>query len=541
MAKIGKLNFESPVHISKRVELPVWQRLLIRVLSGVVALVICGIFTSLMKGGDFGGFFSGLFDGAFGTKRRIFNLIEETALLLIISLAVTPAFKMRFWNIGAEGQVLFGALLGSIVAYDLGPSMSNNPTGLLILIFVVSCLGGLVWALIPAVFKAIWNTNETLFTLMLNYIAKGLILFMIAVWTPNGQTSLDMIPDAATLPKIGGQAYIINYIVVAIVTVFIYIYLKSSKHGYELTVVGESINTAKYIGLNVKKVIIRTMALSGLICGIAGFLILSGHAYTINDKVAAGRGFTAILVSWLSGFNPIIMIVMAFLVGFINIGGKQVATNYEYRGSYTDIIAAIFFFGLIASNFFINYKLSLSNNASRKLRKLFNIKEKKIEKIETVEVDTKTEDTKEEKSIETNDNNETTENTNTSINEETTSETIDLVVENTTESEPEDTNSVEEKTLEPKPEDTSNANENIVVENKENVEPITTNVEEIKEEKIDEVIVENPKKTTNKVSKSSTQNKPNKQNYKPKSSIRVEDKALKKTTKSGNANKKGDK
>ncbi|MCR4661997.1 MAG: ABC transporter permease [Clostridia bacterium] len=376
MSTLTKKHFESPIHISKRNELVLWKRIVIKVVAGIVSLLICAIFTTFL-GGDFGFFFEGLFKGAFGNSIKIVSLFKEVALLLIVSLAITPAFKMRFWNIGAEGQILFGAYLSTIIAKYC--SVSMNKASVLILMLLAGIVGGGIWGLIPAVFKALWNTNETLFTLMLNYIAKGLILYTIALWLPNGQTALGTLPDNSVLPKIFGQDYIIIYIVSLILTAIVFVYLKYSKHGYELTVVGESLNTARYIGLNVKKVIIRTMVLSGAICGLCGFLIVSGDAQTLTDTVSAGRGFTAILISWLSGFNPIIMIVMSFLVGFIDRGASGITEVYMYRDTYADIISGIFFFGLIASNFFVNYKLSLSNKFASKLKKAFNIKEKSAE------------------------------------------------------------------------------------------------------------------------------------------------------------------
>lgn len=370
----NKNKLESPFHIAKRVELATWKKVLIKIGAGLVALLLCGIISQIV-GCDFGTFFEQLILGNFGTPRRILILFETLAILLMVSLAVTPAFKMRFWNIGAEGQVLMGALLCYVAMHYFGGKI---PDGLLVVICLAfAIVGGGVWGAIPAIFKAKWNTNETLFTLMLNYIASGLIVYLITIWAPTGSGSLG-VEQYGHLPLIGGQRYVFNIIIVAIFTVLMFVYLKYSKHGYELSVVGESVNTAKYVGINVRGVIVRTMVLSGILCGIAGFLLVCGADYTISANTAGGRGFTAILVSWLAGFNPAIMAVMAFLVAFISQGAKQVATISGFRNSFADIMTAIFFFGLIASNFFISYKLKVNKKFFERFKKKVEAKTEEI-------------------------------------------------------------------------------------------------------------------------------------------------------------------
>lgn len=295
-------------HIIKRSSMPKWQGWLIRILSVVAALVICGIVTVVLTGENPIQVYAKMVDGAIGTERRLWALAQNTAMLLCVALAVTPAFKMKFWNIGAEGQVLAGGLATAACMIFLGDKLS--PVVLMLVMIVSSIVAGAVWAFIPAFFKAHWNTNETLFTLMMNYIAMCIVSYFSYEWSvPKGSGHIGVINEATGagwLPKIGGKAYLCNILIVVVITAFMYIYLKYSKHGYEISVVGESENTAKYIGISVKKVIMRTMLLSGLICGIAGFLLVSGTDHTINRDTAGGRGFTAIMVSWLAKFDPII-------------------------------------------------------------------------------------------------------------------------------------------------------------------------------------------------------------------------------------------
>lgn len=159
------------------------------------------------------------------------------------------------------------------------------------------------------------------------------------------------------LPTIGDYDYLLNILIVLVLTVAMYIYLKYSKHGYELSVVGESENTAKYIGINVKKVILRTMFVSGAVCGIAGFLLVGGTDHTISSSTAGNRGFTAIMVSWLAKFNPIYMILTSFLLIFLSAGASQISMVFNLNESFSDIITGIILFFIIGSEFFINYEL----------------------------------------------------------------------------------------------------------------------------------------------------------------------------------------
>ena len=307
-------------------------------------------------------------DGAIGTERRLWALAQNTAMLLCVALAVTPAFKMKFWNIGAEGQVLAGGLATAACMIFLGDKLS--PVVLMLVMIVSSIVAGAVWAFIPAFFKAHWNTNETLFTLMMNYIAMCIVSYFSYEWSvPKGSGHIGVINEATGagwLPKIGGKAYLCNILIVVVITVFMYIYLKYSKHGYEISVVGESENTAKYIGISVKKVIMRTMLLSGLICGIAGFLLVSGTDHTINRDTAGGRGFTAIMVSWLAKFDPIYMILTSLLIVFLERGAGEISTTFGLNDSFSEIITGIIIFFIIGSEFFVNYQLKFREKGANK-------------------------------------------------------------------------------------------------------------------------------------------------------------------------------
>ena len=355
------------VHISKRAALPWYKAWAIRAAAIVLALVVCAVVTTVFTGEDPLKVYAAMFEGAFGTSRRTWVLLQNLAILLCVSLAVTPAFKMRFWNIGAEGQVLAGALAVAACMILIGDSV---PNWLLIVIMAVAGIAaGAIWAFIPAFFKAKWNTNETLFTLMMNYVATQLVAYFIILWeVPKGAGKVGIINQnsmAGWLPQIGSNKYLLNIIVVAVITVFMYVYLRYSKHGYEISVVGESERTARYVGIKVERVIMRTLLLSGAICGIAGLLLVAGTDHTITTTLAGGRGFTAVMVSWLAKFDPIIMIFTSLLLVFLERGAGEISTDFGLNQSFSDIITGIILFFIIGCEFFINYKISLRKAAGK--------------------------------------------------------------------------------------------------------------------------------------------------------------------------------
>lgn len=336
----------------------------IRLLAVLASLVVAALVIVAITKQNPIEVYLGIVDGAIGTNRRAWVTVRETLVLLCIAIGLTPAFKMKFWNIGAEGQILMGGAAAAALMIYFGDAMPNWL--LLIVIFIASAAAGLVWGLIPAVFKAYFNTNETLFTLMLNYVAMQIVTFCIVFWeNPAGSNTVGIINAAGQkgwFPQIFGSAYGLNVILVLALTVGMFIYMKYSKQGYEISVVGESENTARYAGIHVKKVIIRTMMISGAICGLAGSLIVSGASHTISTSTAGGRGFTAIIVAWMSKFNPFAMILVSAFLVFMQQGSIQIASQFGLNENASDIITGILLFFLIGCEFFINYRLEFRKN-----------------------------------------------------------------------------------------------------------------------------------------------------------------------------------
>ena len=344
-------------HIVKREPMVWYKSLLVRAVAVVASLLVSAVVIMLLTNKNPIQVYSSMIAGAFGTELRIWSLLQNLVILLCIALALTPAFKMKFWNCGGEGQVLVGGLATVLVMVFFGETL---PYPVLILAMIAaSVLAGIIWAVLPAFFKAKWNTNETLFTLMMNYIAIQLVAYFLKAYVKNGSGVLPPMPEFG-LPQLFGKPYLLNIITVAVLTGLVYIYLKKTKHGYEISVVGESENTARYIGINVSKVVIRTLVVSGALCGIAGLLLVGGTDHTISTGTVGGRGFTAIMVSWLAKFNPIYMVFTSFLIVFFEKGAGQISTDFRIPAAISDIVTGIILFFIIGCEFFLQYKILAS-------------------------------------------------------------------------------------------------------------------------------------------------------------------------------------
>ncbi|AOY74964.1 ABC transporter permease [Clostridium formicaceticum] len=345
---------EPLIRIAKREELQGKQVALLYILAFIAAIITGGLFLFLLGLNPIKAYIT-IIDGAFRSKIAIQGTVRIAIPLLISSLGITLAFKMKFWNIGAEGQIIMGGIFATYFALF----HSDWPHGILIAVMLVAgMVGGGLWALIPAFFKTKFGTNETLFTLMLNYIA----LYMIKYLTEGPW--LD--PNAGGFPKIASfhanarldRVFGVHagWVIGLIFVVFIFIYLKFSKHGYEISVVGESQNTAKYAGINVKKVIMRTMFLSGGICGIAGMAQATGAAYTLSEGIAGGVGFTAIIVAWLSYLNPILILVVTILFSILEKGCSVMQSAFGLSAAVSAILQGIILFFILGFDFFRKYQ-----------------------------------------------------------------------------------------------------------------------------------------------------------------------------------------
>ena len=193
-----------------------------------------------------------------------------------------------------------------------------------------------------------------------------MVSYFLVIWVPSGSSTLGKL-KYGKLPVLPfGNQYLLIILIVLALTIGLYIYLKYSKQGYEISVVGESMRTAQYSGINVRRVIIRTMVVSGLLCGLTGFLIGSGLDQSVTTESVGGQGFTAIIVSWLANFNPLVMIVTSGLISFLNSGAAQISQDFNVSGALPDVIVGIILFFIIGCEFFIHYKVVFRHASSEK-------------------------------------------------------------------------------------------------------------------------------------------------------------------------------
>lgn len=375
-----KKHKEPLIRITKRNDFSKGKATLIYTVAIIIALILCVSIIKSITGAAPLDVMKAVWSGAFGENvfsRSFWTTLRDTMLLFCVALGLTLAFKMRFWNIGAEGQILVGGLITAIIMLFLAGKM---PQWLMFTIMVASSLlAGAIWGLIPAIFKARWKANETLFTLMMNYIATQLVAFCNIIWEKKEGSGVIGIINAYGAEHYGegwistnvGESifgsgnYLIITVTVILLAFAVDFYIKRTKHGYELSVVGESENTAKYAGISVNRVIIRTMLISGAVCGLVGFMVVSGSSHTISVSTAGGRGFTAIIVSWLGKFNVYYMALVAFLLVFLNVGASEIATNFGLNQSMSDVLVGIIIFFILASDFFINYRIVIRSKEAR--------------------------------------------------------------------------------------------------------------------------------------------------------------------------------
>ena len=361
------LKGEPFIRISRRTDINVKGKTIIKASAILGAFLLCGILSTIISPGSFFGFYGSMFSGTFFSIGTSLATLWDAALLLLIAAAITPSFKMKFWNIGAEGQVLMGCLGAATVMKFVAPHIPNVIA--LLLMLVLAIVFGAFWAFIPGLFKAFFGTNETLFTLMMNYVAMYIVAAFSEANKAPGRTDIGVINQsthAGWLPDLFGQRYIICIVVIALLVTGIWFFLKYTKKGYEIAVLNGSVRTAEYVGINVKYVTIRTMVMAGALCGIAGFLIVSGGAHSVSENVVSFKGYTAVMISWLGHFNPLEMTLYAVLYSFITIGGGAAAGDWGYSGDVASVFSGILFLIILASEFFVNFRVKFNIHKKKK-------------------------------------------------------------------------------------------------------------------------------------------------------------------------------
>lgn len=330
--------------------------ILVRFAAILLALVFAGIFIAII-GYNPAKVFSEMFFGAIGTQMRFQETVNKAVPLIITSLGILVAFKMKFWNIGGEGQIMMGALGASYVALNFADSMPR--VLLLIAMAGAGVLMGGLWALIPAIFKVRMGTNETIFTLMMNYVAIKIVQYLqFGPWKDPGATGFPKIPTFgadAVLPSFLGVH--IGWIIALILVALMYVFIKYTKKGYEIEVVGESINTAKYAGMNVNGIVLFAITVSGGLCGLAGMIQASAMEKSLSYTLSGNFGYTAIITTWLSGLKAQYVLVTSFAFAILLQGGSFVQVSMQIPSAVAGMIQGIILFFVLGSEFFIKYKL----------------------------------------------------------------------------------------------------------------------------------------------------------------------------------------
>lgn len=345
------------IKISKRMSASKGYMAIIRVTAVILALITTSVFLLIMKLNPLDVYFA-MLKGAFGNVYKLQETIKIAIPLIILSLGIMIAFKMKFWNIGADGQMMVGAVFASYFALFHG----NWPSYILIPIMLIAgIIGGGLWALIAAFFKVRFGTNETLLTLMLNYIAQKWITYLqFSVWKDPksmGFPKIANFTDNAVIPKLFGIH--IGWIIALLLVVIVYIFLRHTKKGYEITVIGDSPGTARYAGMNVNRIVLITLFLSGGICGLAGMIETSGVAQTLSVEITGGVGYTAIITAWLSNLSEPMLVVVAFLFAVLEQGAKYIQIVFKIPQAAAQVLQGMILFFVLGGEFFINYKLSI--------------------------------------------------------------------------------------------------------------------------------------------------------------------------------------
>ncbi len=353
------------LRISKRDNLNRKQEYIVRFSAILLSLVSAGLILTIFKLNPFD-IFSAILEGSLGTELRIKQTIIKAIPLIITSLGILVAFKMKFWNIGGEGQIIMGAFAATFVALNL--EGVSKPIMLILMMLAAMLVGG-IWAAIPAIFKAKLGTNETIFTLMMNYIAIKFVTYLqYDAWRDpeaNGFPKIKSFGDEAILPQFLGVH--IGWIIAILTVVLIYILIKYTKLGYEITVVGESIKTAQYGGMNITKVIIFAMLLSGGLCGLTGMIQASAIEKTLNAGISGGYGFTAIITAWLGRLNPIAVFFVCIGFAMLIQGGAYIQIALNVPSAVAGVVQGIILFFVLGSEFFLQYKLSIGGKAVREV------------------------------------------------------------------------------------------------------------------------------------------------------------------------------
>jgi general nucleoside transport system permease protein len=344
---------------------PAWYPAAISVGAIVLALILGGILIMIAGGNPFASY-AHIARASFGDIGVLSDTIVKATPIILTALACSIAFRMKLWNIGAEGQFIMGAWGASAVV--LAPLLPAETSRWLFIpvMAIVGMAAGAIWGFIPGYLKAKFNVNEIISTLMLNYIAISWVNFWIfGIWTEGGFQMSPKFPETAWLPRLTDygsavpllrglttHAGLVLGIIAAIVLWFI---VFRSRWGYEIRLIGDNARAAQYAGINIQRNIIYVMMLSGALAGLGGMSEVAGVVHRLQTSpIAAGYGFTGIIVAWLAKLNPIVIILVSILFGALILAGREIQPS-----GIPKMIQGIILVSLIASDFLLRYRVRI--------------------------------------------------------------------------------------------------------------------------------------------------------------------------------------
>ena len=305
-----------------------------------------------------------IFSGSFGSFYGIKETITKAIPLILIGSGLALAFRAKFWNIGAESQLLMGAIFGTWVGLNWGPHLPS--AAIVPLMFIAGFIGGAIWGLIPAILKIKFSINEVISTLMMNYICNEFMtLLVVGPWrgkTKFGFPYTDDLPASATLSLIPGSRIHYATLLIAIITVVVLgILVYKTRFGYEVRVIGENPEAARYSGIDFFKTTLVIMAISGGVAGLAGVGEAAGihHYLSYPASISSGYGFTAIIVAWLAKLNPFYVILSAFFFAGILVGGDAIQISLGLPAATVHIFNGTLLVFLIMGDFFLKNQVRL--------------------------------------------------------------------------------------------------------------------------------------------------------------------------------------
>ncbi len=301
--------------------------------------------------------------GAFGSLNGLSEVLVKSIPLILTGLGVALAFRMRFWNIGAEGQLTMGQSPPPESPFSGHRACRRGRSFPLAL--VMGCIAGALWAGVPALLKATLKVDETLTTLMLNYVAVlySEHLYYIAWRAPGANSGTERIPEFAWLPKIMGRAHAGIFIGLAL-ALLLWAVFRYTRWGFELKIIGSNPNAARYLGISIARNIVVTLLVSGAISGLAGAGEVLGLTRRLQQGISVGYGYTAIIIAWMAQLNPLGVVLVAFLMAALLVGGDQIQIRMRLPASVGVVLQGMLLIPMLAGSIFRDYSLHFSRSRS---------------------------------------------------------------------------------------------------------------------------------------------------------------------------------